>query len=576
MKRLIISTLLCSSLAIGNQSSCEEKLEKVGKIFLSKITIEKAENYKEQTNHFISSVSNSSSSSALNFLDFDTTNCTEASKRKLKVYKAIVELFAINEGNFILNRETVNKAYTERDKIINSIDKNNELTIPIVSENKKYTKQSIQDILTYNKKDIDNINIKELEEKVLDMKRNFKSKIRLKEIHQKLSDVTINLNEYKDKISTANFLFQIADNKKLYKNISWLAMNFYDSTETISTGINGGNDIQIVKSDLLTSDMDDTKNYIYFMDKSGKTYPDKNDSMNYHYFLAEDGVRNPRNELKATLHYFFDPKDINKKQERIKKYENRYILLKQLFEKYKVSKFPSIFKTELTENNVINNKYDLVYITSGVEGDEAYGHTMLHIDRGLKATNKKPMAESSESLKKDPSDIAPIQKKTSKVIIDSNNTSFTTDDLYINFGVPLKEIGFLDEIKGLIGLIYGEFSYHRENTFLTRKYENRLVMQVPITFLDKDISKKILFETHINHIAQHIKGENSSNKILFKFPYKFISKNCAYIMSDLLEVPMPKLRKRFNDESYFSFEPKDMFKLLKGKINVNQHKTAIH
>lgn len=127
-----------------------------------------------------------------------------------------------------------------------------------------------------------------------------------------------------------------------------------------------------------------------------------------------------------------------------------------------------------------------------------------------------------------------------------------------------------------MGLIYGEFSYHKSKTFLTRKYADRLVMQVPITILDNNISKKILFETHINHIAKHIKGENSTNEIIFKFPYRFISKNCAYIMTDLLEVPIPKLREKFNDESYYTFEPQDMFKLLEGEINVNQHKTAVH
>ena len=311
------------------------------------------------------------------------------------------------------------------------------------------------------------------------------------------------------------------------------------------------------------------------MDKYGKTYPDKNDSMKYHYFLAEDGVRNPRSELNATLHYFFDPKDTTQQQERIKKYENRYVLLKQLFEKYKVSKFPSTFQIKLNTDDIINHKYNFVYVTSGLGGDEAYGHTMLHIDRGLKATNTKPLADYSKSLNRDPSTV-PMKTNTTQIIKDSNNTSFSTDDLYINFGVPLKEIGFLDKIKGLIGLIYGEFSYHKSKTFLTRKYADRLVMQVPITILDNNISKKILFETHINHIAKHIKGENSTNEIIFKFPYKFISKNCAYIMTDLLEVPIPELREKFNDKSYYTFEPQDMFKLLEGEINVNQHKTAVH
>jgi len=572
MKKLILSTLLCSTLLIGNQVTCEEEVKKVGAKYLHKITIEKAGNYNEQTNHYISSVS-SSTNSVLKFLEIDTTHCTEASKRKLKVYTAIVELFSINQGLFQLNRETVDKGYAERAQIVNSLDKNKELIIPVISENKKYTRLSIQNILKYNKKDIDSIDMKELQEKVLDMK--LPSNVKLEDINQKLSKITIDLKDYKDEISTADFLFRIADNKALYRNISWLAMNFYDSAETISTGEGGGNDIQIIKSDLLTSDMGDTKNYIYFMDKYGKTYPDKNDSMDYHYFLAEDGVRNPRNELKATLHYFFDPKDTTQQQERIEKYENRYVLLKQLFEKYKVSKFPSTFQIKLNTDDIINHKYNFVYVTSGLGGDEAYGHTMLHIDRGFKATSTKPLAHYSKSLKRDAS-IVPLKTNTTQIIQDSNNTSFTTDDLYINFGVPLKEIGFLDKIKGLMGLIYGEFSYHKSKTFLTRKYADRLVMQVPITILDNNISKKILFETHINHIAKHIKGENSTNEIIFKFPYRFISKNCAYIMTDLLEVPIPKLREKFNDESYYTFEPQDMFKLLEGEINVNQHKTAVH
>ena len=575
MKKLILSTLLCSSLLIGNQITCDKKVEQKGKKLLSKITISKADQYNEQTNHYISAVS-SSSASSFDFLEIDTRNCTEPSKRKLKVYRAIVELFAINQGIFQLNQETVDKGYAERDNLIDSLNKNNELTIPVISENKKYTRQSIQDILEYNKRDIDNIDITELQNKVLDMKRS--STATLEDISKELSAITISLDDHKDKLSTADFLFRIADNKKFYKNISWLAMNFYDSTETISkgTGTSVENTIQIVKSDLLTSDMDDKKNYIYFMDKYGKTHPDKNNSIDYHYFLAEDGVRNPRNELEATLHYFFDPKEQSKQQERVKKYANRYVLLKQLFEKYKVSKFPSVFKTEVDENDIMGHKYDFVYVTSGKEGDEAYGHTMIHINRGLKATNNKPLAESSNDLVKDPSDKILTKKIKSQTVTNENNTSFTSDDLYINFGVPLTEISFLDKIKGLFGLIYGEFSYHTSQTFLTRKYANRLVMEVPITVLDKNISKRILFEANINHIAKHIKGEKSTNKIIFKFPYKFISKNCAYMMSDLLEVPLPELREKFNDESYFSFEPKDMFQLLEGEINVNQHTTAVH
>ena len=580
MKKLLIIGILFSNFLLASQISCDKKVDEVGEKFLAKMTLAKVDEIDDK-NHYISPSSTSHiSKSPLKLLSMNTKECSSSKKRDLKVYRAIVELFAINKGNFIIDKDIADKNHKEKDTLLRSVQ--TDIVIPVISNNQKYTKQYIQDILAYNKKDIDSIDINILQEKILDMKEKFPLKIRLKTINDTLSEITaskLNNNSEEDFISES--LFRIADNKQLYKNSSWLAMSFYDTVETIVLEDKDGNLLKapfdIAKSDLITSDMNDTKNYIYFMDKNGQTHSEKNSSIDYHYFLAEDGAINPRNEMKATLHYFFDPKDRNIQSERIKKYENRYVLLNQLFKKYKVDFFPSDFHVSFDISDIMAHKYNFVYVTSGTKGDESYGHTMLHIYKGEKI-GVKPIEQDNSDPIKDKDIPVPKSEQFKKVEINStkvdlNNTKFSEDNLYINFGVVKQKIGFFDKIKGLFGKIYGEFTIHEEETFLSTQYKDRMVMRVPISFFEQNIDKRVLFESHIEHIKKHSQGQKMDNKIIFKFPYRFISKNCAYIMTDLLEVPMPKIRKKFNNEKFFSFAPKDIFQLLKGDLNVNQHDT---
>jgi len=574
MRELLIY-IFFSNFLLADQISCDKLVDKVGEEFLATMTLKKVDEI-DNKNHYISASSTSHiSKSSLKILSIDTKECSVGKQRDLKVYRAIVELFAINKGVFVIEKEIADRNHEEKKTILKGIQEN--MVIPVISNNKKYTKQYIQDILAFNGKDIDSVDIDRLKEKIKIMKENFSNKESLRSIKDKLFEISKDIHSTK-KESVADFLFRIADNKQFYKNFSWLAMNFYDSIETVMLEDEDGNLLRtpfdIAKSDLITSDMNDTTNYIYFMDKNGNIDSNKSDFIDYHYFLSEDGTRNPRNELKATLHYFFDSKEISVRSKRIKKYENRYVLLKQLFKVYSVDSFPSDFELSFDISDILLHKYKLVYVTIGKKGDESYGHTMLHIYKGDKL-NEKPIEEEKcdEVKNKDISDTDCKESNTSNVENDLNNSKLSENNLYINFGVPLKDIGFIDKIKGFFGKIYGEFTIHEEETYLSTQYKDRMVMRIPISIFEQNIDKKILFEAHIEHIKQHSRGQKTDNKIFFTFPYRFISKNCAYIMTDLLEVPIPEIREKFNNEKFFSFAPKDMFQLLKENLNVNQHDT---
>lgn len=571
MKNIILYSILFTSFLFSN-TTCAEKLtgeDGIDKRFMKDIIKIEINNI-ENTNHYISSIS-SISNTGLKFLNFNTINCTEGEKRKLKFYQAIVELFGLSKRNFIIPKKIADNNHAEKDKLFGSL-KDTQTFTPIIHGNKKYTKDNIQNILAYHKIDIQDVDIYDLQEKISNIK--FDANETIGTIEKKLSImIENNLKEYKENNSLADSLFAIAENKLLYQNHSWLAMNFYDTVDIKM--IDQFKSIPIVRSDLITSDMDN-KSYVYYMPKNN----DKNDSSKYHYFLAKDGNINPISEMEATLHYFFDDKDTTIRKKRICQYENRYILLKQLFKKFKVNKFPKDFSCNLNITEIEKYKYNFVYVTSGEEGSESYGHTMLNVYRGERTSENK--------VENMPDDFTPdihkatynrkinISKdKSQNIKKDSNNSEIVSDEIYINFGVPEeKSSGFFNSIKGFFGGIYGVFTFHEESTFLPNNYNNRMIIKIPITALDKDPEKKLLLEAHLRHIQKHTQGQNSSNDILFKFPYKFISKNCAYIMSDLIEVPLPHLREKFNNESFFSFTPQDMFKLLEGEINVNQHQTS--
>ncbi|CAA6798503.1 MAG: Unknown protein [uncultured Sulfurovum sp.] len=573
MKNLILYIFLFSSLLFSNET-CEERLtgeNGINKQFMKTITMLKIDDV-ENTDHYISASSNMSST-GLEFLNFNTKDCTAPQKRKLKFYQAIVELFGLNKGNFIIPEKIANNNHNEKDDLFESLDYT-PVSTPVIHENHKYTKEHIQNILAYQKIDIQDVDINSLQEKILDISENFVANETIGSVEKKLSIMLgNNIKEYKASNSLADSFFAIAENKLLYNNPSWLAMNFYDTIDTKS--IDDFTSIPIVRSDLITSDMDSNKSYVYYMPKNN----DKNESSKYHYFLAKDGNINPASEMEATLHYFFDEEDSSIRKERICQYHNRYILLKQLFTKFKVNKFPKDFNCDLKKEDVSDYKYNFVYVTSGEENSETYGHTMLHVYRGERLQEEK-VENTQDDLgasvfKSTINKIKTTSSKKQKNIEDLNNSKMVSDDMYINFGVPDEESsGFVNKLKAFFGGLYGIFTFHEESTFLPRNYNNRMIIKVPITSLDKDLDKKLLLEAHLRHIQKHIQGQNSSNDILFKFPYKFVSKNCAYIMSDLIEVPLPHLREKFNKEKYFSFAPKDMFKLLEGEINVNQHQTS--
>ena len=612
MKRLIISILFLSTFLLA--SNCEDELNVTRNKSMKNIFDYKI-NALESTAHSLSrSNSSSSSLNELGFLEFESEDCTPKEKKKFKVYQSIVALFGINKGDFKIDRNISDHNYKEVNNfLLQGKDEfeNEDILIPIVNENEKYTKQHIQYIVSYYKgknnltiKDIDLNDLEKHINQVQDENKN-NSALTLGGFEEKLSKHIYALKTQtqaksktktkkvisKKKNEVSNFLFSIAEDKHFYKNPSWLAMNFYD-TILFDSFVDGqllGTPIQTVKSDLIV-DENQSSHYKYFMLKDGTINKDKNISKNYHYFLAEDGIINPYNEMKATLHYFFNDK--NKRNERICEYYNRYILLKQLFKKYDIDKEELTLNChELDEDEVRGYRYSYIYVTSGKDSEEAYGHTMLYNYKGQKESNteslinKTPLPKNLMEIpivtlatedKKHIVTITPSElNKTNEynITISSNtkydyNSSYPADEVYINFGVPpIKNPNLWDklsyQIKGFTGDINGQFNIHKSETFLTTDYKNRMIVKLPISVLDNDFDKKMLLAAHLQHIEK--------NHLRFKFPYKFISKNCAYIISDILEVPFPELRKRFNEEGYFSFAPKDVFNLLEGELNVNAH-----
>lgn len=612
MKKILLLTFILS-ISLWS-TSCDDELNTT-KSHLMQDVFHLEINRLEDTNHGLSHSSSSSSNSKndLGFLDAKAMDCTAIQQSKFKVYQAVVALFGINKGAFRIDDKIVNKNYNEVTSLLAQTydeEEDENTVLPVVSENEKSTGSHIQHLVYhYLKVSIDKVDLKKLEIAINDAKdthdtnkivndKNNMSSLTLGQFTENLSNYIIADKIIKDKTNNkreiANFLFNIAEDKNFHKNTSWLAMNFYDTIgfamdikngelpsyneESLSYAWN-----QTIRSDLLV-DMNNSE-YTYFMSKNGKINDNNNrSSVLYHYFLAEDGVTNPYNELKATLHYFFDNNDTLIRHTRICEYNNRFILLKQLFKKYKVQKdVLNLRCNEQDEDEIRDYKYNYVYVTSGEDGDESYGHTMLHIDKGEKiVSDVSAKGNIQEDVKKMPSidnetkskseTKSTTQKLSSSTSTPSsvkdNNQSVKPIDLYINFGVPpMEKTNFIKKIsyqlKGLYGGIYGKFNTHTSETFLSKDYGNRMVVKVPIVALDKDINKKILLEAHIQHILK--------NQERFKFPYKFISKNCAYIISDILEVPLPKLRNKFNKEGYLSFAPKDIFKLLEDDINVNAH-----
>jgi len=90
-----------------------------------------------------------------------------------------------------------------------------------------------------------------------------------------------------------------------------------------------------------------------------------------------------------------------------------------------------------------------------------------------------------------------------------------------------------------------------------------MLIKFPITALENDIEKRELLSAQIQHIVNNIDN--------FEIPYRFMSKNCAYVFANILEVPFPELRDKFNNTGYFTFKPKDIIELMKGKIDVSKH-----
>lgn len=505
----------------------------------------------------------SSKSNGLNFLSFDNLDtCKPEDRKKIRHYWSLVALFSINQGEILVS-EASRKIENKEMKIIEE-ELGEKFYYP--TQNSQKTTENLKAILNFYNRKLSTINLEKLAKKI----KNFKAGekyigITLTKLSDEMSKIIDSLAE-SNEIATASYLFTIAKSKKFYINPSWLAMNFYNKQkEEIDIHQDFSKTRAYIESELIT-DFDGNISYKYFSSATGKlnSIDETNNSQAFHYFLAEDGVKSPLKEMEATLHYFFEKEDNRTREKRACiDYHNRYVLLKQLFKE--ISAFPKInCKQSL-------NQFEYGYFTTGKDSDESFGHSILHIITTDKNNKSKIIKKTKQKYTADLSfQSLPYDTKNSiqNSQQDTNSSNESINDYYLNFALnEPHNMSFFDKIKydinGIIGNSNGQFTKAGQLT-IGNNYKGRMLVLFPIEELTTDKDKQELFSAHIAHILK--------NKDNFRMPYYFASKNCAYVIENLFEVPFPDLRKKFNEMGYFSFTPKDIIYLLKGKIDVSKHK----
>jgi len=560
MKKLFLITLIIFNISYAEETNeCKKHIENIesnDSLFLmDNLTISAIDEI--DLAHQFSSLS--SKSKGLSYLAFDNLDkCKPEDRKRLRHYWSLVSLFTIHDGEVLVDEESIkveNKEMKEIEEITGE-----QFYFP--TQNVQKTTENLKAILQFYNKNISTVNIKKLANKIKKF-RNGAEYVgtTLYKISEKMRNIIHELKESKE-IATATYLFSIAKSKKFYNHPSWLAMNFYNKQKEEIDLQDISKSRTYIESELIT-DLDSNISYKYFMSNKGifNDIDDINKSLAYHYFLSEDGVKSPSKEMKATLHYFFD-NNVTREQRSCKEYYNRYVLLKQLFRK--IQEFPQINCSH------IENQFEYGYFTTGKNSDESFGHSILHVITTDKNRKKRTIIKSNQKFLANVS-FQPIQYKEKRLndndILDNNSTE-SINDYYINFALnEPKNMNFFDKIKydfnGIVGNSNGQFT-KADQLAIGDNYRGRMLVLFPIKELTTDRDKQELFSAHIQHILR--------NKNNFRMPYYFASKNCAYVIENLLEVPFPELRKKFNDTGYFSFSPKDVIFLLKGKIDVSKHK----
>jgi len=566
MKKIIVLFLIILSFSyadntLNSQKICAEKLEKIKDTDFNTTILPAIEEV--DLRHSFSS--SSSTGKTLNFLNFDTKVCTKDDGEAIEHYWSIVSLFSLNTGKILIPKKRVDEYDEETEEY--SIEK------PFIpTDNEKVAKNNIRKILKYYTSTgqfgdknitINDFNIIDLDKKLVELRNSFNKDdketldLTLLDVNNKLlhklnkilaeSNVT---KMIKDRKSPAIFLSKIAKAKKMYNNYSWFAMNFYNKEYQEAIDEYGHileTPISYVESELITNDMNDSTKKYYLL-KNGKINKNMHLSK-YHYFLAEDGNKNPLHEMEATLHYFFDDvEDVNKTNEKVKKYMNRYVLLKQLFKGNDT--FQQASKDINSSNISTNMEFFYGYFTTGKDSSESFGHSVLLV----KTKGEYHSTNMNKSL----------DKRFAKNNPQINITNMK--EFYLNFAVDNPKEGFFSglayNINGMVGNINGKFKIQKQLE-IDEGYKHRMLVKFPITALNNDIDKKELLSAQIEHIQDNIGN--------FQIPYRFMSKNCAYVFANILEVPFPDLRDKFNETGYFTFKPKDVIELLKGKIDVSKH-----
>ena len=570
MKKTLITFLLItlSLVHAENRSACDKKLEEIKGTSLSDLSLKVIEDIDMRHSYSSTQSSSSGTEKNLDFLRFDTSRCEKSKRKEIEHYWSIVSLFSLNTGKILI---TENKSKNYDEEIEEYLTEKPFLP----SKNEKGTKDNIKNILKYYNSlgefdkniTINDYNITSLNKKLVNLRNSLSDtdtsayldidlaitskKLLITLKSETLKDVNskIEKKSVKKEKTPIIILSDIMKRKKMYNNHSWFAMNFYNKHHQKPLDSNGHlleTAIEYVESELITKDMNDTSKKYYLL-KNGKINQDQNRSKKYHYFLAEDGTQNPLHEMEATLHYFFD--NPNKTQNRVcKEYPNRYVLLKQLF---KGSDTFDKISQEINCSNIPTEiKFYYGYFTTGEESTESFGHSILVIEsKGKYTSTKMNNVMDSRYAKNNPK-----KNITNKITY------------YLNFAVDNPEVGFLNNltynINGMIGNINGKFKKQLSYE-INESYLNRMLIKFPITALESDIEKRELLSAQIQHIVNNIDN--------FEIPYRFMSKNCAYVFANILEVPFPELRDKFNNTGYFTFKPKDIIELMKGKIDVSKH-----
>ena len=570
-KILIILILMIANIAYAedtfdSQKLCANKLKEITSVAFYELPLPAIEEV--DLRHSFSS--SSSSGKDLDFLDFDTKICKKSDGKAIENYWSIVSLFALNTGHILIPKKRM-KEYDEEIEEY-SIEK------PFIpTNNEKIAKENIKKILTYynylgafedKNVTINDFNITDLDTKLVALRDSFPTdennnsslNFTLLDANDKLlSTLKGILKKSKNKGMTqkrkspAIFLSKIIKVKKMYNNHSWFAMNFYNQEHQEIMDKYGNilkTPLNFVESELITNDMNDTtKKYKYYLLKNGTINKDINSTSKYHYFLAEDGNKNPLTEMEATLHYFFD-NPMKTQKRACEDYPNRYVLLKQLFRGN--DSFKEATKNINCSNKISSDmKFWYGYFTTGKDTSESFGHSVLFIQtKGEYKLIKMENALDNNYAKNNP-----------KINITN------MDEFYLNFFVDRPKKGFLNGLSynfnGMIGGINGMFKIQKQPK-IDNGYKNRMLVLFPIIALDNDKDKRELLSAEIEHIQDNINN--------FQIPYHFMSKNCAYVISNILEVAFPDLRKKFNTTGYFTFKPKDVIQLMKGKIDVSKHK----